>query len=49
MGNRTFEAVLFELLVDLTDLAAEQDGIPANGSVFPPAPTVTPPSGGSNG
>ena len=36
LGNRDLEAVLFELLCDLTDLRAEQAGIPAHGSVFPP-------------
>ena len=47
LGNRDFEAVLFELLEDLTDLAAEQAGIPAHGAVFPKVMTVRPPSGSS--
>lgn len=43
LGNRDFEAVLFQLLEDLTDLRAEQEGIPAHGSVFPPLATLRPP------
>jgi hypothetical protein len=36
LGNRRLEAVLFELLEDLTVLSADQAGIPKTGSVFPP-------------
>lgn len=36
LGNRHLEGVLFQLLEDLTELSAEQAGIPARGSVFPP-------------
>lgn len=43
LGNRDFEAILFQLLEDLTDLRAEQDGIPAHGSIFPPLATLRPP------
>ena len=42
LGNRVFEAVLFQLLEDLTDLQAEQAGIPAHGSVFPALASVHP-------
>ena len=41
-GNRHLEAVLFQLLEELTDLRAEQAGIPAGGSVFPPLATLKP-------
>jgi hypothetical protein len=44
LGNRDFECVLFQLLEDLTDLRAEQAGIPAHGSAFPKLSTVHPPS-----
>jgi hypothetical protein len=44
LGNRDLEALLFELLCDLTDLRAEQAGIPAHGSIFPPLATVRPPA-----
>jgi hypothetical protein len=46
-GNRQLEAVLLELLEDLTMLSAEQAGIPPSGSVFPPLATLRPP--GSTG
>ena len=42
LGNRHLEAVLLQLLEDLTDLSAEQAGIPARGSVFPPLATLRP-------
>jgi hypothetical protein len=42
-GNRRLEAVLLELLEDLTALRAEQAGIPPSGSVFPPLATLRPP------
>jgi hypothetical protein len=41
LGNRHLEGVLLQLLEDLTDLAAEQAGIPARGSVFPPLTTLS--------
>jgi hypothetical protein len=44
LGNRELEGVLFQLLEDLTDLRAEQEGIPAHGSIFPKLATVHPPS-----
>lgn len=44
VGNRHLEAVLFELLEDLTMLSAEQAGVPASGSVFPPLATLRPPA-----
>ena len=47
LGNRDLEALLFELLCDLTDLRAEQAGIPAHGSIFPPLGTVRPPASDS--
>ena len=45
VGNRRLEAVLFELLEDLTVLSAEQAGVSKGGSVFPPLAiaTVRPP------
>ena len=43
LGNRHLEAVLLQLLEDLTDLSAEQAGIPARGSVFPPLATLSDP------
>jgi hypothetical protein len=43
LGNRDFEAVLFQLLEDLTDLRAEQAGVPAHGSMLPPLATLGPP------
>jgi len=43
LGNRELEAVLFQLLEDLTDLSAEQAGIPAHGSMFPKLVSVQPP------
>lgn len=42
LGNRDLEAVLFKLLEELTDLQAEQSGIPAHGSVFPALASVHP-------
>jgi hypothetical protein len=43
LGNRELEAVLFQLLEDLTDLRAQDAGIPANGSMFPKLTTLQPP------
>lgn len=43
LGNRHLEAVLLGLLEDLMTLAAEQAGVPAHGSMFPPLATVRPP------
>jgi hypothetical protein len=44
LGNRELEAILLQLLEDLTDFSAEQRGIPAHGSVFPRSTSVLPPS-----
>lgn len=43
LGNRELEAVLFQLLEDLTELRAEVAGIAANGSIFPKLTTMQPP------
>lgn len=43
LGNRDFEAVLFELLEDLTCLRAEQEDVPEHGSIFPRLMSVHPP------
>lgn len=47
VGNRQLEAVLLELLEDLTTLSAEQAGVPASGSMFPPLATLRPPASAS--
>jgi hypothetical protein len=44
LGNRHLESVLFQLLEDLTDLSAEQAGVPAHGSMLPPLDTLRPAS-----
>jgi hypothetical protein len=35
LGNRELEAVLFDLIEELTTLRADQEGVPAHGSIFP--------------
>lgn len=39
LGNRELEAVIFELLEELTTLRADQEGVSAHGSIFPPLST----------
>jgi hypothetical protein len=43
LGNRELEAILLQLLEDLTDLRAQEAGVPAHGSIFPKLSTLLPP------